>query len=104
MIKTLPLEELKKKTSTIYEAVEAISKRARQINSMRNAQIPFYDNLDDTDDLFEEINFETRTQVFEKKEKPVHQSIRELMEDKLEIKYPEKEKKEKQKNNEHPAK
>lgn len=104
MIKTLPLEELKKNVSTIYEAVEAISKRARQINSMRKAQIPFVENMDDGDDLFEEINFETRTQVFEKKEKPVHQSIRELMEGKLEIKYPEEQTEETQKDNAKSAK
>ena len=93
MIKTLSIPDLKKDSKTIYEAVEVISKRARQINSQRRAKMEVFDRIDDSiEDNFEELNINIETQLYEKKEKPTHQATRELMEGKLEIKYPEVEK------------
>ena len=40
---------------------------------------------------FEDLNINIETQLYEKKDKPTRQAINELMEGKLEIKYPEEE-------------
>jgi DNA-directed RNA polymerase subunit K/omega len=91
MIETLPLDELKKSTKTIYESVEVIAKRARQINSLRRSQMEMIDSMDDqTEENFDEINFDIEPQLYEKKPKPTRQAIQELLDGKLDIKYPEK--------------
>lgn len=94
MINTLPLDKLKKDSKTIYEAVEVISKRARQINSQRRAQMEVFDTSEETEDNFEELNINIENQLYEKKDKPTRQAINELMGGKLEIKYPDVENKE----------
>lgn len=91
MIKTLPLDELKKNTRTLYEAVEVIAKRARQINSMRRSQMELMENGDDQEENFDELNFNIEPTLYEKKKKPTRQAIEELLDGKLEIKYPEEE-------------
>lgn len=90
MIRTLSLEDLKKKTKTIFEAVDAIAKRARQINSMRRSQIDMGNNSEDPiDETFEDLTAEIETKLYEKKDKPTRQAIQEMLDGKLEIKYPE---------------
>lgn len=92
MIKTLSLTDLKKKTRTIFESVDVIAKRARQINSMRKSQIDMGDNSDDQiEDSFEDMSLEIENKLYEKKEKPTRQAIQELIDGKLEIIYPEQE-------------
>ena len=76
MIRTLSIEDLKKKTRTIFEAVDAIAKRARQINSMRRSQIDMGDNSEDPiDETFEDLTVEIKTKLYEKKDKPTRQAI-----------------------------
>ena len=92
MIETLPLENLKKETRTIYESVEVIARRARQINSLRRSKMEMIDTNDETEESFEDLNIDIQPQLYEKKPKPTRQAIQELMDGKLEIKYPEDEK------------
>jgi DNA-directed RNA polymerase subunit K/omega len=93
MIRTLPLDELKKDSKTIYEAVEVISKRARQITSIRRAKIEVFDGIDDQiEDNFDDLNINIETQLYEKKDKPTRQAIEEMLGGKLKFKYPEQEK------------
>ena len=91
MIETLPLENLKKETRTLYESVEVIAKRARQINSLRRSKMEMIDSMDETEENFEDLNLDIQPQLYEKKPKPTRQAIQELMDGKLEIKYPEEE-------------
>ena len=92
MIKTLDIQELKKDSKTIYEAVEVISKRARQINSNRRAKMQVFDGVDDpVEDSFDELNINIETQLYEKKDKPVRKAIQEMMDGMLDIKYPDEE-------------
>jgi DNA-directed RNA polymerase subunit K/omega len=93
MIKTLPLENLKQQTKTLYEAVEIIAKRARQINQERRAQMEMVEMGDEqSEDGFEDTVFDVSDQLFEKKAKPTRQAIEELMNGDLNIIYPEEEK------------
>jgi DNA-directed RNA polymerase subunit K/omega len=54
MASTIPLEELKKHSSNIYEAIMIIAKRARQINDEQKRLIEqetgYDSNIDDIDD------------------------------------------------------
>ncbi len=51
MIKTLPLKELEKYTSNIYEAIIVLAKRARQINDEQKQTL-----VNEADEEFEEFD------------------------------------------------
>jgi DNA-directed RNA polymerase subunit K/omega len=92
MISTLPLEEIVKKTRTVYEAVLVIARRARQINEMRRAKMEMEMEMgDQTEDFFEEALAEVKDKVYETRKKPTRQAIDELLNDELRVFYPESE-------------
>ncbi len=93
MVETLPLDEIKKRNSNIYELVVALAKRARQINEERRAKLHMEINTNEEYDDFEDaLNFHPmENQVYERKVKPTRQAIEEYLQGKLEIKYPDEE-------------
>jgi DNA-directed RNA polymerase subunit K/omega len=86
MVSTLKLDELTKSTKTIYEAVMCVAKRARQINNENRAKLELVLGPDDQiEDEFEEIQVEVHNQVYDRKAKPTHQAIEELIEGEVTI-------------------
>jgi DNA-directed RNA polymerase subunit K/omega len=100
MASTIPLEELKKHSSNIYEAIMIIAKRARQINDDQKRLIEQetgYDSSmddvtdDDTDDDTETIE-ERQTQPLKyiRLPKPTSVALEEMLSGKLGFRYAEK--------------
>ncbi len=101
MASTIPLEELKKHSANIYEAIMIIAKRARQINDDQKRLIEQetgYDssmdnvNDDDSDDEGPETAEERQTQPLKyiKLPKPTTLALEEMLSGKLNHRYTEK--------------
>lgn len=86
MVNTLKLSELTENTSTLYEAVMVVAKRARQINNEERAQMELNLVADDQiEEEFDEFPLEIQSQVFDRKIKPTQQAIAELIEGEVNI-------------------
>lgn len=80
MVSTLKLDELTKSTTTIYEAVMCIAKRARQINNDERAKMEVILGTDEqAEEEFEELPVEIHNQFYDRKIKPTRQAINELI-------------------------
>lgn len=100
-VKTLEIKELESKAANVYEAIVVMSKRARQINEetkfefqQRIENLVALPNSDDEED--EQVSNPDQLKVsleFEKRPKPTDEAIEELMNDQLEYRYKEDEKK-----------
>jgi DNA-directed RNA polymerase subunit K/omega len=88
MVKTIAMERLTENVESVYEAIIAISRRARQINDERRAERErFYyqdandDFLDDDFDMDEPVKYE------ESPIKPPTQALTEFISADVELKY-----------------
>jgi DNA-directed RNA polymerase subunit K/omega len=101
MASTIPLEELKKHSTNIYEAIMIIAKRARQINDDQKRVIEQetgYDssmdnvNDDDSDDDSSESSEERQAQPIKyiKFPKPTTLALEEMLSGRLNYRYAEK--------------
>jgi DNA-directed RNA polymerase omega subunit len=101
MASTIPIEELKKHSNNIYEAIMIIAKRARQINDEQKRLIEQetgYDssldnvNDDDSDDDSAEAPEERQTQPVKyiKLPKPTTLALEEMLSGRLAYQYAEK--------------
>ncbi|MDZ7360705.1 MAG: DNA-directed RNA polymerase subunit omega [candidate division KSB1 bacterium] len=101
MASTIPIDELKKHSNNIYEAIMIIAKRARQINDEQKRLIEQetgYDssldnvNDDDTDDDSAEAPEERQTQPVKyiKLPKPTTLALEEMLSGRLNYHYAEK--------------
>jgi len=98
MASTIPIEELKKHSSNIYEAIMIIAKRARQINDEQKRLIELetgydssLDNVNDDDDDGEAAE-ERQTQPVKyiKLPKPTTLALEEMLSGRLAYQYAEK--------------
>jgi len=87
----LALEELEQKVDSLYEAVEIVAIRARQINELQRRMIERQneDVVDDDDDDFEDspIDRDVVERQYIKLPKPTSIALQEMMDDKLEYEY-----------------
>jgi len=99
MASTIPIEELKKHSSNIYEAIMIIAKRARQINDEQKRLIELetgydssLDNVNDDDDDDGEAAEERQTQPVKyiKLPKPTTLALEEMLSGRLAYQYAEK--------------
>ena len=99
MASTIPLEELKKHSSNIYEAIMVIAKRARQINDEQKRLIEqetgYDSSMDDVnDDEEEESETPEERQAqpvkYIKLPKPTTVALEEMLNGKLSFEYTEK--------------
>lgn len=99
-IKPLEIHTLESKAANVYEAIVVLSKRARQINEETKlefnqrietiAALPS-DNNPDEEEVDANPDQLKISLEFEKRAKPTEQAIDELMSNKLEFRYKEKE-------------
>jgi DNA-directed RNA polymerase subunit K/omega len=99
MASTIPLEELKKHSSNIYEAIMIIAKRARQINDEQKRLIEqetgYDSSMDDVNDDEEEENEtleerQAQPVKYIKLPKPTTVALEEMLTGKLTFEYTEK--------------
>ena len=100
MASTIPLEELKKHSSNIYEAIMIIAKRARQINDEQKRLIEqetgYDSSMDDVNDDDQEEENETPEErqaqpvKYIKLPKPTSVALEEMLTGKLAFQYTEK--------------
>ena len=90
-LETLDLEKFESKTANLYESIVVASKRARQINdalklelAQRLEPIIAKETEDDTIMNQDKLNISLE---FEKREKPTLESVRDLMNDKLNFRF-----------------
>lgn len=98
-IKTLEIKKVEAKAANVYEAIVVLSKRSRQINE--ETKMEFMQRIENivalpaaTEDVDEEISNPDQLKIsleFEARPKPTEEAIDELMADKLEFRYKEKE-------------
>ncbi|MEW6060605.1 MAG: DNA-directed RNA polymerase subunit omega [Bacteroidota bacterium] len=99
-IKTLEIKELEAKAKNVYEAIVVLSKRARQINEETKLEfqqrienlVALPGNPDEVEDVANPDQLKISLE-FEKRPKPTEEAIEELMNDQLEYRYKEEEKK-----------
>ena len=93
-LKTLNLREIGKRTKNLYEATMVIAKRSKQINSEICEQIKSHlgdieVDEESGDDIIDRVSIISE---FDKKAKPTTLAVEELMNDKLQFEYIEKNK------------
>jgi DNA-directed RNA polymerase omega subunit len=84
---TLDFAKLTKKSGDLFELVVAASKRARQINDLRNAQNPLPVLGEDQEESFEETPDEEELEDWDEMEKPVTLAVDEVMEGAIDYRY-----------------
>jgi len=88
MSKTLDFAKLTKKSGDLFELVVAATKRARQINDLRNAQNPLPVLGEDQEENFEETPEEEEDlEDWDKMEKPVTLALNEVVEGEIDYRY-----------------
>jgi DNA-directed RNA polymerase omega subunit len=87
----IPLDVLEAKVDSLYEAVNVIAKRARQINELQRRMIERQNEgvVDDDDDEFDESTYDRDIvdRQYLKLPKPTTIALQEMMDDKLEFEY-----------------
>jgi len=88
MTETLPFTKLTQKSDDVFELVVIAAKRARQINSLRNAKYPLPTMSEEQEEVFDatppEINDEPNWDSFEK---PTSLAVKEIIDDKITYHY-----------------
>jgi len=90
MADIIALEELEKKVDSLYEAVEIVALRARQINELQRKMIERQNEgiVDDDDDLDDgPIDRDVVERQFIKLPKPTTIAMKEMMNDELKFEY-----------------
>lgn len=92
-INPIDLRDLDKHAANIYEAIIVASKRARQINTENKIEfnallstIPIAQSEDESEDLDNPAQLKISLD-FEKRQKPHHQALNELLDGKVEFEY-----------------
>ena len=98
-VRPLELDKLESKAKNLYEAIAVMSKRARQINE--EIKIEFNQRLETIQTKITENPEETEIEAnpdqlkisfeFERRPKPTETALREMLEDRIEFRYKEKE-------------
>ncbi|HPG38043.1 MAG TPA: DNA-directed RNA polymerase subunit omega [bacterium] len=86
MAETLPLEQIEKNASTIYEAIVMVARRARQINELQKRILDDEaEAISQTEEFDDEgINADIVERQFLKLPKPTTIALQEMIEGKLE--------------------
>jgi DNA-directed RNA polymerase omega subunit len=87
MSETLPLDELRKQSSDIFEQVIIAARRAKQINALRMAKYPLPTVGTDNEESFDETPEEDETTNWDEIEKPTTLALNELLEGKINYRY-----------------
>ena len=90
MIDIIPLDVLEAKVDSLYEAVNVIAKRARQINELQRRMIERQnEGMVEDDDEYDESTYDRDIvdRQYLKLPKPTTIALQEMMDDKLEFEY-----------------
>ena len=90
MTDIIPLDVLEAKVDSLYEAVNVIAKRARQINELQRRMIERQnEGMVEDDDEFDESTYDRDIvdRQYLKLPKPTTIALQEMMDDKLEFEY-----------------